>query len=533
LLTPAGSSGETTMTQDPTHYLNKLLATKDIAAIAIENALQRTALLIDLSSQLDRTEGIQLALQWCDRLDGSALTPGQRSLLEFYRANAWDDERKRKYDAANYAWAWEQPELRNQLLSLRRAANAEGLAELQPIERAQIFTNLGNQLNSAGHLVEAGEYWSRAIKECPKFAMALANRGYAWYNYARAHYDSGHQTVFLFRAHRSLSAALAKGADWGSAPDGARDFFVELRANIDAMIDVKRLAKDLTLDGYGLGRSRKERNYRQWALDHTLFLNPLNDLGSNDIAGTDVLSLPTYRTPLNDGPTLIAFFNQMKQEFASARWLLFEGITDDAPHFSDKDTKLHDTLDDPGYSLSIEKTKLAFRSAYSLLDKAAFFLNDYLKLGIPLAAVSFRSLWFEKRGSTVLRPAFTSAENWPLRGLYWLAKDFVEADFQASTEPDASDLAKIRNHLEHRYLKVHDRDPLFSSPGPNIYEDRLALSVERHELEAKALRILKLARAALIHLCLAMHREEEVRAKDNKSLAAPMILPAWKPRPRS
>ncbi|AWL96811.1 LA2681 family HEPN domain-containing protein [Bradyrhizobium ottawaense] len=392
------------MTQGHKVYLSKLLAIKDITAISIEEALQRTALLVDLSSQLDCPEGTELALQWCDSIQGCPLTPGQRSLLEFYRANAWDDARKRKYNAEDYAWIWEQPELRSQLLSLRRAAQVEGLTELQPVERSQIFTNLGNQLNSAGRLVEAGEYWTRAIHAHPKFAMALANRGYAWYNYARAHYDPGHQTVFLYRAHQSLSAALARGADWGSAPDGARDFFVDLRARIAKLIDVKRLATDLKLDGYGLGRSRKERGYRRWALDHILFLNPLNDLGNSDIAATDALSLPSYRTPLDDGPTLIAFFNQMKQEFASARWLLFEGITDDAPHFSDRDTKLHDTLDDPGYSLSIEKTKLAFRSAYSLLDKVAFFLNDYLKLGIPLAAVSFRSLWFEKRGSATLRP---------------------------------------------------------------------------------------------------------------------------------
>lgn len=90
----------------------------------------------------------------------------------------------------------------------------------------------------------------------------------------------------------------------------------------------------------------------------------------------------------------------------------------------------------------MEKTKLAFRSAYSLLDKIAFFLNDYLKLDIPLGAVSFRSLWFVKKDSTELKPAFTQAKNWPLRGFYWLAKDFVEDDFQTSTEPDARDVAK-------------------------------------------------------------------------------------------
>ena len=143
--------------------------------------------------------------------------------------------------------------------------------------------------------------------------------------------------------------------------------------------------------GCVLERLTRAEDGRRWALNHTLFLNPLNDLGPDDIAAQDVLSLPTYRTPFDDGPTLIGFFDQMKQEFVSARWLLFEGITNDAPHFSDKDTMLHDTLDDPGYSLSIEKTKLAFRSAYSLLDKVAFFLNDYLKLDIPLGAVSFRA----------------------------------------------------------------------------------------------------------------------------------------------
>jgi hypothetical protein len=520
------------MAGDLEDYLRRLLATKDIGALPIEKALKRTAHLVDLSSQFNNPKGSQLALQWCDHLEKSILTPGQRSQLQFYRANAWDNERKRKYDAENYAWAWEQSELRQQLLSLRRAAQSEGLAELQPIERAQILTNLGNQLNSAGRLVEAGEYWKRAIAQHPKFAMALGNQGYGWFEYARAYYNSGHQAVFLYHAHQSLSAALAEGADWRSAPEGARKFFIERRAAIARMIGDEALDNGLKLDGYGLGRAQQERVYRQWALDNTLFLNPLNDLGNNDIAAQDALTLPSYRTPLDDGPTLIGFFDQMKQEFVSARWLLFEGIKNEGPHFSDKDKKLYDTLDDPGYSLFVEKTKLAFRAAYSLLDKTAFFLNDYLQLGVPLSAVSFRSLWFVKRNSTELKPVLTQAKNWPLRGLYWLAKDFVEEDFQTTIEPDARDVAIIRNHLEHRYLKVHDRDPIFSSSAPGVYPDRLAFSVERHDLEAKALRVLKLARAAMIQLCLSVHREEAIRAKDENGFAMPMTLPAWDERRR-
>jgi hypothetical protein len=34
----------------------------------------------------------------------------------------------------------------------------------------------------------------------------------------------------------------------------------------------------------------------------------------------------------------------------------------------------------------------------------------------------------------------------------------------------------------------------------------------------------------MIHLCLAMHREENIRARDDESLAIPMMLPTWKRR---
>ncbi|AZO44955.1 hypothetical protein EJ076_29560 [Mesorhizobium sp. M7D.F.Ca.US.005.01.1.1] len=523
------------MTGELEDYLKRLLETKDINDLPIDEALLKTAHLIDLSSDFSNLEGTQLALQWCDLLEKSDMTPGQRSQLQYYRSNAWDEVRKRNYTAGDYESAWEQPELRHQLLSLRRAVNRDGLAELQPSERAQILTNLANTLHSAGRTVEAGEYWGRAIAECPGFAIALGNRGTGWFKYASAYYDPGQQDVFLYRAHQSLSVALAPGANWDIAPDGARDHFTAYHEHIGKMIDVEQFGKAQKLDGFGLGRARRERAYRQWALDNTLFLNPLNDLSNSDIAAQDALSLPSYKTPLDEGPTLIGFFNQMKQEFASARWLLFEGITNDAPHFSDKGTGLRDTLDSPGYSLSVEQTKLAFRAAYSLLDKIAFFLNDYLKLQIPLIDVSFRSLWFVKRGSTELRPAFTQARNWPLRGLYWLAKDFIEKDFQASTETDARDMATIRNHLEHKYLKIHDRDPFYlayPSAYGDPYDDRLAFSIERHDFEAKALRILKLARAAMIYLCLAMHRKETSEPQDETKLTMPRTLPSWKRRPR-
>ena len=40
---------------------------------------------------------------------------------------------------------------------------------------------------------------------------------------------------------------------------------------------------------------------------------------------------------------------------------------------------------------------MAFRMAYSLLDKVAYFLNNYLALGIPERMVNFHTFWYIKQ----------------------------------------------------------------------------------------------------------------------------------------
>jgi len=89
-------------------------------------------------------------------------------------------------------------------------------------------------------------------------------------------------------------------------------------------------------------------------------LNPLNDLGPHAIAAQDVLMLPPVVTHFWKVPTMPALqgmYNQLKQEFVSARYLYYEGTTSEALHLSDKDVRLYDTLDSPAYSLAVEKTK--------------------------------------------------------------------------------------------------------------------------------------------------------------------------------
>ena len=263
-----------------------------------------------------------------------------------------------------------------------------------------------------------------------------------------------------------------------------------------------------------------------WCLREVMFLNPLNNLHSSPIAARDVLTLPSFVTPLREPPVLIGFFNQIKQEYVSARWLYFEGINAKALHMSDRDVLLYNTLDYPAFGLAIEKTKIAFRMAYSLLDKIAYFLNRYLRLGIPEKGISFRHIWRHKDSGPV-RNEFSSSENWPFRGLYWLSKDLFEKDFKEMTEPDARALHDLRNHLEHKYVKVRLMeipDVIADRPEPGLFSDTVAYSISLQVLERKTLRILKLARSALIYLSLGMHTEEaRRRAADDPDAIIPSI----------
>lgn len=238
------------------------------------------------------------------------------------------------------------------------------------------------------------------------------------------------------------------------------------------------------------------------------------------LAARDIMTLPNFSTPAGEPPIVVGMFNELKQSFASARWLLWEGSQSYEPHFSDREVLLYDTFDYSAYGLQLEKVKVAFRIGYSIFDKIAFFLNYYLSLGIPEKNISFRTLWREKPNGPI-RAKFANSENWPLRGLFWLSRDLFEPSMRDSTEPDARALAELRNHIEHKYVKVHEM--MMSSPG-SPFHDFLAHPVMRSDLERRTLRLLQLVRSALIYLSLGMHHEERDRAKSHGSISMPIPL---------
>jgi hypothetical protein len=230
----------------------------------------------------------------------------------------------------------------------------------------------------------------------------------------------------------------------------------------------------------------------------------LNDLGPYTVATADSIGLATHVVRVDAPYTFASFFGQMKQEYVSARWLLYEGLTVKRPHFSDRDVSLQASEPRPSLSLAIEKVKTAYRTSYSLFDKVAFFMNAYMELGIPEKRVSFRTLWRPGEKEPI-RKQFDSKTNWGFCALYWLAQDFLEKANDEVAEPQARRLSDIRNYVEHKYLRVTVTE------APTAPPDDLALMVSRGQFEGKALHLLKLARSALIYVAIGVRFEEQRR----------------------
>ena len=307
--------------------------------------------------------------------------------------------------------------------------------------------------------------------------------------------------------------------------DGAAECFQFYAARLDAVSHAPKDPFDPTKGNLGLGKA--EQAYRRWSLSHRLFLNPLNDLGAIPAAAADALHLPPVTVQIGASPYFEGFFNQLKQEFVSARYLLYEGMNDRQPHFSDRGVTLYDTLDYPVYGLAGEKVKFALRSVYSLFDKLAFFLNYYLELGIPARQVNFRGFWYQsQKPDKGLKPEIESRENWPLRGLFWMAKDLYDATpgFRDAMEPEAREIDITRNHAEHKYLKVHDDlwpEMSASAEAAGKMPADAAFSIGCGMLKQRTLRLMKLARSALVYLAYAVHveegRKQHARGSDDKN----------------
>jgi hypothetical protein len=470
--------------------------------------------IINLGSKIDNAYDNRNAdllvkiIQKTEQYRKENLNNDEIAVLDYFVGNAWSGLDTIRNYTENNVWLYERIEKINAIKFFRKCISNNNVSEKTKKNIfIQAYTNLGNLFSESGRIIYAIESWKRALDIFPSFGMAGANLCHGLIYYANTLYDQNHKALLLHQSYDGLMLFL-KCKD---IYENARIAFDADVQGIKVALDKDFLEKKIEFKNYSLGRSVKEQEYHKWVLKNSLYLNPLNDIFYNSAITHDVLHLPSMITREYTAPIFHGFFNEIKQEFITARYLFYtykNEIPENKIHYSDKGRNLINTLDYPQYGYRYELLKNSFRSLFSLFDKIAYFINEYFNIGIDKDKVYFRSIWYKNGGINTL---FDQMNNNPLRGLYYLSKDFYskDMDYLEVTDSDAKDMAEIRNHLEHKYLKIHW---IKVDEHDKSRFDTLAYSITENDFQDKTFRLLKSAREAIIYLSLAIHVEE--RKKD-------------------
>ncbi len=425
-------------------------------------------------------------------------------------ANAWSCMAKNNENP----WDWDSEAFGKEIFYLRKTLLEPAFKKYPKNFKVIIYTNLANLLNTLGRTNDAIEYWDKAIETIPNFGMALGGKGIGLMDLANTMiYDNARAEMYLY-SEDLLKRAVASD----TVEDHARPHFQRHLDSISKFLDEMKINRASLKKTHTnrLYSNKKERDYRFWCTYHNLVLNNLN-LIEYYRETSDSIHMPPMVTYGAAGmPKYYPYFNQLKQEYATARYLCYEGqLYDYTSHFSDKEVYIIDTYRGERNDLCIEKIKLAFKTAYSILDKISFFINDFYELK-HTKMFNFRNVWYkdikEKEG---LLQIFDKRKNWPLRGLFWLSKDFAYTTNDIyCIEPEAEGLKNIRDFLEHKFLRVMMLP--YNEETPAISET---------ELLEKTIKILKLTGSALTYLSLAIGIEESKKPEPHSENG--IIMPIY------
>ena len=364
----------------------------------------------------------------------------------------------------------------------------------------QAYVHLGNVYDHLGRHQEALHSYFKAGLLMPNDYMWRFNIGFS-YGGMFGYYEERVQPFVVAKAKELLMQFLNKP----ETTQSARDMYRRISGlKTPATLDEKNVE-------YG---TSEEDEYNKWVNENYLRLNGYNEINPASLyAQDDSLYFDTLYTAKgaeNESYRMMSLLNEIKQEYVSARYMLYSYFKESGRvHFSDKNVQLADVLDYSNYSYNLELAKAAFRSLYSLLDKIAFVLNDYLGLGIKGNEVSFKNLWYSDKKNRNVKPEILDCSTViSLAGLLFIRNDIYGGNEYYLQSEETKNLQKVRNAMEHRAIQIVDDGEL---------EDKEAvLSISRSGFEEVAMNLIITVRQAVFCFVNAVNHIEYDKITDAK-----------------
>ncbi len=391
--------------------------------------------------------------------------------------------------------------------------------------RAQLWVNYGNCLSGLGRSVEALSAYDQALHFVPDHPMAKGNLAVELNYFARITRHS----IFILDAHEMLEEVLSGKNLENYTSAGAIQSFTKSRDEIANNIARLGLEQTKKAEQESIDLSPGFlRDYVEFCAKHQLLLNLCHGCRRCNRYVEDNVTFSLI-TDLDDKTTftrLSRVVNEIKEQYAFARLLLFQAlypIIDTIP--IDDLTGYVDNLDYAVYGTRVASLKLAYQSAFNVLDKVAHFLNDYLDIGLEDGrSITFTTngrIWREKKNNQ-LRPELKNKCNHHLLGLYDIACDLDTDIKNPSNEGYWGYLRHTRNALTHEYLILHVERMHWATEA-----DKDLLHMLYTEFVDQSLDLFKLVRSVVIYLIAFIDLEERKKHEKSDGLVAPLFAPQY------
>lgn len=384
----------------------------------------------------------------------------------------------------------------NILLTIKNYYNESLMKNKTNFLKSEALTNLGNLYDKIGRFFDALECYEESLKYNPEHGMTNCNKGIVLKKYAIL---MNNDLSLIYDAYLCFKKSLKDETITPHAKDSANRE-IEL---IKKYFDVKLLKKEHELnikEKYNYN-TEFEKFYHEFCMKNRLYVNICDYCQKCDRSYGDVECIKKMTVKidvsLDNDPYLIlsSYLNQIKMEFASSRlYLILSQFPKNNLEFIHENVTMIETYSYEMNNINIQLLKDSFNNFYNILDKIAYFINEYFELGEKKSKIYFKKIWYSKFDYNSSKNSIREELN--INNPYLSALIDITEDLNWG---DKKILNDIRNKITHKYLNVQ----LYTRDENNE-------SISPEELFENTIELAKIVRNVIIYtLCLVDYEESK------------------------
>lgn len=375
----------------------------------------------------------------------------------------------------------------------------------------KVINNYANCLDHLGRTVEAVDQYYDCLMIDPDHAVAMGNCSHALqrlFNISTKRNDK-----LLYESWRLLNKAVQlKDEVIDLAGVHLWDCYSNCLKNLESYISSLNPNGVKALENWIIEHDQHHTSWKPplWLqkIQEDRLLLSVNPIFSNCREEyRDEIIFESMITPLTEEEdrrfkTLCHTFNNIKEDFATARYLYYQSQSQ-SPELVQVSsiTSYINTLDFSDFGIRSGFLKTSLRLSADLLDKCAVFLTGYLQLPHPEDQVTFGNVWYQKRKHKqgLLEEIKTRlTANQFLSALYDLQRDLFANSYPFPFKT-------LRNNSTHKRMVLSwygSLDEEIENCGLEIFQEA-------------TFQLLRMAKAAIIYLVGLIMLEEQQKPKNH------------------